>query len=124
MKDNQIFQDIFNNPSNDKFKPVLWVSGRVTDYRITDLGELMKLNRLAPFYGESKPGVTDPIDIASQRVSRFALFCPMTISATTILNMSTVTPLHNIMLKEELTEENLVINQILKEGFLAGISTY
>jgi hypothetical protein len=124
MKDNQIFQDIFNNLSNDKFKPVLSVSGRVTDYRITDLGELMKLNRLAPFYGESKPGVTDPIDIASQRVSRFALFCPMTISATTILNMSTVTPLHNIMLKEELTEENLVINQILKEGFLAGISTY
>ncbi len=114
MKENKIFQDIFFNSCNDKFKPVLWFSGRVTDYRITDLGELMKLNRLAPFYGESKPGVTDPIDIASQRVSRFALFCPMTISATTILNMSSITPLYNIMLKEELTEENLVINQIFK----------
>ena len=94
--------------SDSKFKVISSVSGRVTDYRITDLGELMKLNRLAPYYGESKPGVTDPIDNASQRVSRFSLFCPMTISATTILNMSAVTPLYNIMLKEELTEENLV----------------
>lgn len=83
----------------------------MTDYRITDLGELMKQNRLAPFYGESKPGVTDPIDKASQRLSRFATFCPMTISGTTILNMAAVTPIYNIMLKEELTEENLVTVQ-------------
>ena len=93
------------------------ILGRVTDYRITDLGELMKLNRLAPFYGESKPGVSDPIDIAAQRVARFALFCPMTISATTILNMSAVTPLYNIMLQEELSEENLVIKLLFKKVF-------
>jgi hypothetical protein len=68
----------------------------------------MKLNRLAPYYGESKTGVTDPIEKASNRLKRYALFCPMTISATTILNMAAIMPLHNIMLKEELTEENLV----------------
>lgn len=81
--------------------------GRVTDYRITDLGELMKLNRLAPHYGETKPGIPDPIDNAAKRLSRYTLFCPQTISGTTILNMSAITPLYNIMLKEEVTEENL-----------------
>ena len=82
--------------------------GRVTDYRITDLGEIINQNRLAPFYGESKPGVPDPIDKATNRLSRFTTYCPMTISGTTILNMAAIMPLYNIMLKEELTEENLV----------------
>jgi hypothetical protein len=34
----------------------------------------------------------------------------MTISGTTILNMASVMPLFNIMMKEELTEENLASN--------------
>lgn len=74
---------------------------------------MMMQNKLAPFYGESKSGVADPIDKASQRLSRFATFCPMTISGTTILNMAAVTPIYNIMLKEELTEENLVIIKLI-----------
>jgi Cell cycle and development regulator len=52
--------------------------------------------------------VPDPIDKASNRLSRFTTYCPMTISGTTILNMAAIMPLYNIMLKEELTEENLV----------------
>jgi hypothetical protein len=50
------------------------VPGRITDYRITDLGDLMKLNRLAPYFGESKPDVADPVDAASERLSRYRLF--------------------------------------------------
>ena len=89
----------------------------MTDYRITDLGELMKLNRLAPFFGDSKVGVDDPIDKASQRLKRYALFCPMTISQTTILNMAAITPLYNLILKEELTEDNLVCFKIFLEHY-------
>ena len=94
-------------------KPSFPNSGRVTDYRITDLCEIMNQNRLAPFYGESKAGVDDPLDKAAQRLSRFTTYCPLTISGTTILNMAAVTPLYNIVLQEELTEENLVITSFV-----------
>ena len=95
----------------------------MTDYRITDLGELMKLNRLAPFFGDSKVGVDDPIDKASQRLKRYALFCPMTISQTTILNMAAITPLYNLILKEELTEDNLVCFKIFGDLLSKSVHT-
>ena len=95
-------------PLFGSLKIFITLIGRVTDYRITDLGEMMKLNRLAPFFGESKVGIDDPIDKASQRLKRYALFCPMTISNTIILNMAAVMPLYSLILKEEMSEDNLV----------------
>lgn len=84
--------------------------GRVTDYRFTDLGELMKSNRLAPWYGASStisPHPEDPLEKAYSRLTRYTLKCPLTISSTTIFNMAAVEPLQKIMVQEELSEENL-----------------
>jgi hypothetical protein len=75
--------------------------GRVTDYRITDLGEVMKANRLAPWFSDKA------LVQAQNRVARFARFCPMTISSTTIFNMAVLEPLQRIMMQEELSEEDL-----------------
>ena len=64
--------------------------GRVADYRFADLGELMKSNRLAPWYGNRNsivPHPDDPLEKASIRLSRYTLKCPLTISSTTIFNM-------------------------------------
>ena len=69
---------------------VLAPGGRVTDYRFTDLGELMKFNRLAPWYGTrntTPPHPDDPLEKAYNRLSRYTLKCPLTISSTTIFNM-------------------------------------
>ncbi len=45
----------------------------------------------------------------------------MTISNTTILNMAAITPLYNLILKEELTEDNLVsLNHLTVSGILTS----
>lgn len=64
--------------------------GRVADYRFADLGELMKSNRLAPWYGKRNtiaPHSDDPLEKASTRLSQYTLKCPLTIGSTTIFNM-------------------------------------
>ena len=69
---------------------ILAPGGRVTDYRFTDLGELMRANRLAPWFGTRKTAILqpdDPLEKAHQRLSRYTLKCPLTISSTTIFNM-------------------------------------
>lgn len=76
--------------------------GRVTDYRITDAGELMKANRLAP-YGSSKA-----LGLARARVARYAQYCPLTISTTTIFNMAVLENLQRIIMQEEISEEELI----------------
>ncbi len=58
--------------------------GRVTDYRINDIGELMKHNRLAPWPGSG--GSIVPVERARNRLARFAQCCPLTISSTTIVS--------------------------------------
>jgi len=84
--------------------------GRVTDYRLQDLGDLMKSNRLAPWYGSRNtiyPHPDDPLEKAYHRLTRHTLKCPLTTSSTTIFNMASVDPLQKILVQEELTEENL-----------------
>ena len=56
--------------------------GRVTDYRITDLNDILSGNRLAPFYGECKTSAktpSDPIEQAQEKLTRHTLSCPLTI---------------------------------------------
>jgi len=79
--------------------------GRVTDYRIRELTDLIKCNQLAPFHGD--PANSGPIDKAANRLSRFAKILPSTISSTALFNMPAFEPLHAAILKESLTEEDL-----------------
>eukprot|EP00096_Caligus_rogercresseyi_P005552 TRINITY_DN2132_c0_g1_i1.p1 TRINITY_DN2132_c0_g1~~TRINITY_DN2132_c0_g1_i1.p1 ORF type:complete len:681 (-),score=242.07 TRINITY_DN2132_c0_g1_i1:59-2101(-) len=79
--------------------------GRVTDYRISDLGDLMKANRLAP--GFTNQGHSS-LERAKDRLSRFGAYFPYTISSTTIFNMAACDSLIKIMVSnEELLEDDL-----------------
>jgi len=77
--------------------------GRVTDYRIPDLAELMRANRLAPWpTTEASPGGRSRV-----RMDRMTRTFPYTISSTTVCNMPTVAPLLAILQGETISEEQL-----------------
>ncbi|KAK0131067.1 Integrator complex subunit 13 [Merluccius polli] len=86
--------------------------GRVTDYRITDFGEFMRENRLTPV-AESSPnlGGKFPADRAKAQLERYTRYWPMIISQTTIFNMQAVVPLANLIVKEALSEEDVLTCQ-------------
>ena len=74
--------------------------GRVTDYRLEDLGDLMKSNRLAPWYGKRNtipPHPDDPLEKAYHRLTRYTLKCPLTKSSTTICNMVSILTLKSFL---------------------------
>ncbi|KAM4748449.1 integrator complex subunit 13 isoform 2-T2 [Rhinophrynus dorsalis] len=85
--------------------------GRVTDYRITDFGEFMRENRLMPFL-EPQYGVDGslevPLERAKAQLERHTRYWPMIISQTTIFNMQAVVPLATVIVKESLTEEDVL----------------
>jgi len=81
------------------------LGGRVTDYRIRELADLIKCNQLAPFFGD--PTDKSPLNKAQSRLTRFTRYLPSTISSTTLFNLPVFEPLHAAMLKESLTEEDL-----------------
>lgn len=86
--------------------------GRVTDYRITDFGEFMRENRLAPFSESSlDPSGKAPAERAKAQLERHTRYWPMIISQTTILNMQAVVPLANLIVKETLSEEDVLTCQ-------------
>ncbi|RUS76466.1 hypothetical protein EGW08_015780, partial [Elysia chlorotica] len=85
--------------------------GRVTDYRITAFGEFMKENRLAP----STPGLLSSLEgtpsyvKALDHLEKSSRFWPMVISETILFNIiNSVTPLPQLMMKDELTEDETV----------------
>uniref|UniRef100_A0A8C5MU85 Integrator complex subunit 13 n=1 Tax=Leptobrachium leishanense TaxID=445787 RepID=A0A8C5MU85_9ANUR len=85
--------------------------GRVTDYRITDFGEFMKENRLMPVT-ESRYQMDGALDVplgrAKDQLERYTRYWPMIISQTTIFNMQAVVPLANVIVKESLTEDDML----------------
>ncbi|XP_007907204.1 integrator complex subunit 13 [Callorhinchus milii] len=85
--------------------------GRVTDYRITDFGEFMRENRLAPVL-ETRymmdGNVEVPLERAKCQLERHTRYWPMIISQTTIFNMQAVVPLASLIVKESLTEEDVL----------------
>uniref|UniRef100_A0A1A8S084 Asunder, spermatogenesis regulator homolog (Drosphila) n=1 Tax=Nothobranchius rachovii TaxID=451742 RepID=A0A1A8S084_9TELE len=86
--------------------------GRVTDYRITDFGEFMRENRLTPVSEAShNPSGKLPIERAKAQLERHTRYWPMIISQTTIFNMQAVVPLANLIVKETLTEEDVLTCQ-------------
>nr|XP_015813773.2 integrator complex subunit 13 isoform X2 [Nothobranchius furzeri] len=86
--------------------------GRVTDYRITDFGEFMRENRLTPVSEAShNPSGKLQIERAKAQLERHTRYWPMIISQTTIFNMQAVVPLANLIVKETLTEEDVLTCQ-------------
>ncbi|XP_047431258.1 integrator complex subunit 13 isoform X2 [Mugil cephalus] len=86
--------------------------GRVTDYRITDFGEFMRENRLTPVSESSHdPSGKLPVDRAKAQLERHTRYWPMIISQTTIFNMQAVVPLANLIVKETLTDEDVLTCQ-------------
>ncbi|XP_041636210.1 integrator complex subunit 13 [Cheilinus undulatus] len=86
--------------------------GRVTDYRITDFGEFMRENRLAPVSESSHdPSGKLPAERAKAQLERHTRYWPMIISQTTIFNMQAVVPLANLIVKETLSEEDVLTCQ-------------
>ncbi|XP_035003751.1 integrator complex subunit 13 isoform X2 [Hippoglossus stenolepis] len=86
--------------------------GRVTDYRITDFGEFMRENRLTPVSEAShNPAGKLPAERAKAQLERYTRYWPMIISQTTIFNMQAVVPLANLIVKETLTEEDVLTCQ-------------
>uniref|UniRef100_A0A3Q2TKI0 Integrator complex subunit 13 n=2 Tax=Fundulus heteroclitus TaxID=8078 RepID=A0A3Q2TKI0_FUNHE len=86
--------------------------GRVTDYRITDFGEFMRDNRLTPVAESSyEPSGKLPVERAKAQLERYTRYWPMIISQTTIFNMQAVVPLANLIVKEALTEEDVLTCQ-------------
>ncbi|XP_013869938.1 integrator complex subunit 13 isoform X1 [Austrofundulus limnaeus] len=86
--------------------------GRVTDYRITDFGEFMRENRLTPVSESShNPAGKLPVERAKAQLERHTRYWPMIISQTTIFNMQAVVPLANLIVKETLTEEDVLTCQ-------------
>ncbi|XP_075231571.1 integrator complex subunit 13 asun [Lycorma delicatula] len=84
--------------------------GRVTDYRITDFGTLMQMNKLVPLkLSPSERHPPYPIEKLKARLDRFTKYWPLTISLTSIFNYKMYTePLLSFMLKEHLTDEEVV----------------
>ncbi|KAM3587280.1 uncharacterized protein V6R79_000845 [Siganus canaliculatus] len=86
--------------------------GRVTDYRITDFGEFMRENRLMPVPESSlDPSSKLPAERAKAQLERHTRYWPMIISQTTIFNMQAVVPLANLIVKETLSEEDVLTCQ-------------
>ncbi|CAB1346074.1 unnamed protein product [Coregonus sp. 'balchen'] len=87
--------------------------GRVTDYRITDFGEFMRENRLTPVpeSPDTEASGKPPAERAKAQLERYTRYWPMIISQTTIFNMQAVVPLANLIVKESLSEEDLLTCQ-------------
>ncbi|XP_029426171.1 integrator complex subunit 13 isoform X4 [Nannospalax galili] len=85
--------------------------GRVTDYRITDFGEFMRENRLTPFLDpryKMDGSLEIPLERAKEQLEKHTRYWPMIISQTTIFNMQAVVPLASVIVKECLTEDDVL----------------
>ncbi|NXW33561.1 INT13 protein, partial [Phaetusa simplex] len=85
--------------------------GRVTDYRITDFGEFMRENRLTPFLEpryKIDGSLEIPLERAKDQLEKHTRYWPMIISQTTIFNMQAVVPLASVIVKEAMTDEDVL----------------
>ncbi|XP_064633447.1 integrator complex subunit 13-like [Lineus longissimus] len=83
--------------------------GRVTDYRITDFGEFMRENRLAPAIDVDEETDELPMKRAMGQIERMLRVWPMTIGDSIIFNMlSHLDPLPSLIVKEKLDEEEVL----------------
>ncbi|KAL7642947.1 UNVERIFIED_CONTAM: hypothetical protein RMT77_006237 [Armadillidium vulgare] len=88
------------------------VGGRVTDYRIPDFIDLVKMNLLAPHppvtLEEGEDG-SIPLDSSFSLLKRHTKVWPITLASTCLFSLGTVVlPLRYLMVKETLTEDEIV----------------
>lgn len=94
--------------------------GRVTDYRITDFGLLIKQNTLVPIKPGSFDKDTIPILEMKNRLERHTKYWPLTISSTLIFNLKMyIDPLPLIITKETITDEEVFQCKQILRNFLA-----
>ncbi|XP_017768624.1 PREDICTED: protein asunder homolog [Nicrophorus vespilloides] len=80
--------------------------GRVTDYRITDFGDLMKQNRLFPLKNQYQN--EPPTSKMVERLTRHTKYWPLTISSTLIFNLKGfIDPLWTAITKDKLNDEEV-----------------
>ncbi|XP_012269667.1 integrator complex subunit 13 [Athalia rosae] len=83
--------------------------GRVTDYRITDFGTLMRNNMLVPLKRSPSDDGESPAAKMRCRLERHTRYWPITISSTLMFNLKQlIDPLAELMVKEELTTEEVL----------------
>ncbi|XP_043280579.1 integrator complex subunit 13 isoform X2 [Venturia canescens] len=93
--------------------------GRVTDYRITDFGTLMRNNILVPLKRASTDDGEGPLAKMRSRLERHTRYWPISISSTLMFNLrQIIDPLPELMLKEELTKDEVVKCKQLIFGLL------
>ncbi|KAG1701206.1 Integrator complex subunit 13 [Nymphon striatum] len=81
--------------------------GRVTDYRIKDLGEFMKENRLAPMTKYNPDDL--PLNQAKMQLKRQTRSWPLVLSTSSIFNITAqLQPLLSIVTKEKLTSDEVI----------------
>uniref|UniRef100_A0A336MX73 Protein asunder n=1 Tax=Culicoides sonorensis TaxID=179676 RepID=A0A336MX73_CULSO len=88
------------------------MGGRVTDYRITDFGQLIKMSKLVPLKPLPDPNVRYPDENLLKTRSRLAKktrYWPLTLGNTVLHNVrSFVEPILTFTQKEELTDEEVL----------------
>ncbi|XP_004634721.1 integrator complex subunit 13 [Octodon degus] len=76
-----------------------------------DFGEFMRENRLTPFLDpryKIDGSLEIPLERAKDQLEKHTRYWPMIISQTTIFNMQAVVPLASVIVKESLTEEDVL----------------
>ncbi|CAG5094071.1 Similar to INTS13: Integrator complex subunit 13 (Homo sapiens) [Cotesia congregata] len=84
--------------------------GRITDYRITDFGALMRANVLAPLKRTNTNQEDELVPkMKAARLDRHTRYWPMSISSTLMFNLKQIIdPLPELMIKEEMTKDDLI----------------
>ncbi|OWK03790.1 ASUN [Cervus elaphus hippelaphus] len=78
---------------------------------LQDFGEFMRENRLTPFLDpryKIDGSLEIPLERAKDQLEKHTRYWPMIISQTTIFNMQAVVPLASVIVKESLTEEDVL----------------
>ncbi|XP_044760049.1 protein asunder [Coccinella septempunctata] len=82
--------------------------GRVTDYRITDFGLLIRQNTLLPIKSSAADKALNATVEMKSRLNRMTRYWPLTISSTLIFNLKMyIDPLPSIITKENIAEEEV-----------------
>lgn len=88
------------------------MGGRVTDYRITDFGNLIKLSKLVPLKPLPEPNIRYPDENllkARSRLHKKTRYWPLTLGNTVLYNVRQfVEPILTFAQKEELNDEELL----------------
>nr|CAH7726662.1 unnamed protein product [Callosobruchus chinensis] len=82
--------------------------GRVTDYRITDFGLLIKQNTLLPIKNKNTEDGVLPIQKIKTRLNRLTRYWPLTISSTLIFNLKQYfDPLSSLITKDRISDDEV-----------------